>query len=211
MSLTINESSRPTIPIMPEGTYIGVCNLLVDLGVQYNKTFDSYARKIVIGWEFPEEHITIDGEERNRTITKTFTASLGGKANLRQFLIAWRGRDFTPEELKAFDLKNIVGVPAMINVVHTHRQDKTFANVGGILALPKGMPKPKLSGYATVFDLDVDPIERIDSLPAWIAELIKSSETYLDRISKQVSDDIAETDPPAIEVLPEDTDNDLPF
>jgi hypothetical protein len=40
--------------------------------------------------------------------------------------VAWRGREFTPEELKGFHLKNILGAWCMISVVHNENDGKTL-------------------------------------------------------------------------------------
>jgi hypothetical protein len=57
-------------------------------------------------------------------IAKQFTLSLNEKANLRADLASWRGRDFTPEEIRGFDLKNILGHWAMISVTASERDGR---------------------------------------------------------------------------------------
>lgn len=183
MSLTVNENKQSSIAPIPQGTYLAVCYMLVDLGMQYSEVFKKSSRKVLIGWEVPEETNTIDGEERPRNITKQYTASLNESASLRQDLAAWRGRDFTPEELEAFDLRNIVGTSCMINVVHKVKKDgKTFANIQSIMALPKGMPKGELDQKPVIFDLDTAEVEQVDGLPGWIADMIKKSSTYQEKL-----------------------------
>ena len=179
MSLTVNANPTSSIAPIKEGTYLGVCNMLVDLGVQYNETYKSSSRKVLIGWEIPEETFTVDGEEKPRVLSKRYTASLDERATLRQDLAAWRGRDFTPEELAAFDLRNIVGASCLINVIHKESNGKTYANISSIMALPKGMKKGTLSEPATVFDLDSCTLADIDNLPKWIAEIVKKSQRYI--------------------------------
>ena len=183
MSLTVNANPTSSISPIPEGTYLGVCNMLVDLGVQYNETYKSSSRKVLIGWEIPEETFTVDGEEKPRVLSKRYTASLDERATLRQDLAAWRGRDFTPEELAAFDLRNIVGASCLINVIHKESNGKTYANISSIMALPKGMKKGTLSEPATVFDLDSCTLSDIDNLPKWIAEIVKKSQTYEEKMA----------------------------
>ena len=183
MSLTVNANPTSSIAPIPEGTYLGVCNMLVDLGVQYNETYKSSSRKVLIGWEIPEETFTVDGEEKPRVLSKRYTASLDERATLRQDLAAWRGRDFTPEELAAFDLRNIVGASCLINVIHKESNGKTYANISSIMALPKGMKKGTLSEPATVFDLDSCTLSDIDNLPKWIAEIVKKSQTYEEKMA----------------------------
>ncbi len=184
MSLTVNANATTSITPIKEGTYLAVCNMLIDLGVQYNETYKNSSRKVLVGWELPEETIVVDGEEKPRMLSKQYTASLSDKANLRQDLISWRSRDFTPDELKAFDLKNIVGKSCLITVIHRESNGKTYANISTIAALPKGMPKGKLSEPATVFDLDTCKLEDIDNLPKWIADIVRKSQTYEERMAE---------------------------
>lgn len=177
MSLIINEGSSTSIPLLPEDTYPAVCNMLIDLGDQYSEKFDKTSRQILICWEIPSEKLD-NGESRR--LSKTYTASLNSKGNLRRDLIAWRGRDFTLDELKAFDLKNIVGAPCMLQIIHRVGQDGVKrAIIGGIMKLPKGMPVPALTNGYTIYDLDdPDAEEKISELPEWIQDRIKGSETW---------------------------------
>lgn len=213
--LTVSAKTESTFEPIPEGTYPAVCCAVIDCGVQYNKQWDNRSRKVAIGWEIPgETYKDKDGVEHPRTIFNTYTASLSPKGILRKDLKAWRGRDFTAEELEKFDLKNIVGVPCMLLIIHTEKAGKVFANIGGVLAMPKGMPKPQLSGYATIFDLDTDPLEDIEKLPTWIGNLIKQSETYMDRAAGQIVKESAgeqEVEEPTFTPLDDDSEDDLPF
>ncbi len=199
MSLTVNSGSASTIAPIDEGTHLGVCNMIVDLGMQYNETYKNSSRKVLIGWEIPGETIELDDGPHTRTISKRYTASLNESANLRQDLAAWRGRDFTAQELEAFDLRTILGKSCLINVIHKESAGKTYANIQNIMALPKGMEKGTLSSPAVVFDLDTDPLEAVEKLPKWIAEIIKKSQTYQDRL----------TAPPAVTEV--EDDGELPF
>ena len=183
MSLVVNGSSASTIDPIEEGTYLGVCSMLIDLGMQYSEQYKNRSRKVLIGWEIPEETIELDDGPHPRTISKTYTASLNERANLRADLAAWRGRDFTDTELAAFDLHNIIGASCLINIIHSTRDGRTYANISSIMALPKGMAKGKLAEPPIVFDLDTDPLEALDKMPKWIVERIKKSETYQERIT----------------------------
>lgn len=214
MSLIVSANTEKTFDPIPEGPCAAVCFLMVDLGLQVNKKFNSVSNRVQIGWEIPgETYKDKEGVERPRTIFKEYSMSFGEKSNLRKDLRSWRGRDFTPEELDAFDLKNIVGKACMLNIIHTEGSNgKTYANVGAVMPLMKGMEKPKLSGYTTIFDIDTDPLEKIDTLPEWIAEKIKASETYMDRAAGQIVKESAEgTGEPVIGPLDDDDPGELPF
>lgn len=199
MSLIVNGSSASNYDPIPEGTHLAVCNMIVDLGMQYNETYKNTSRKVLIGWELPEEHIELEDGEHTRTISKRYTASLSESSNLRQDLAAWRSRDFTPEELAAFDLRNIIGKSCLLTIIHKDSNGKTYANIQSISALPKGMQKGELSEGATLFDLDTDPLDAVDLLPKWIADIIKKSSTYQERLNA-----------PKLTELPPD-EEDLPF
>lgn len=201
--LTASASSSASFAPIPEGTYAAVCNMLVDLGMQFNETYKNTSRKVLIQWQIPDETIEIDGKEEPRAISNRYTLSLGENARLRADLAAWRGRDFTPQELEAFDLRNIVGAPCLINIIHKDNNGKRYANISSIMALPKGMPKPQISGKPIVFDLDDSPLSDISKLPKWVAEIIYKSTTYQDMAAMpSTAEDFRELD---------DSDGELPF
>jgi hypothetical protein len=140
----IVSSSGGDFKPIPEGAYIATCVRLIDLGTQIT-TFqgaDKLQRKVLIAWEVPDEMVEYDGETRPALIMQRYTASLSDKANLRQHLEAWRGRRFTDDELRGFDLKNVLGKPCQIQVLHS--EDGAYANIAAIMALPKGLPAPDI-------------------------------------------------------------------
>ena len=205
MSLTVSESGAREIPILPEGSYVAVCNMLIDLGLQYNKTYGNSSRKVLIGWELPEELIEIGGEPVPRTINQRYTASLNEKSVLRRDLAAWRGRDFTASELTEFNLRNIVGAPCLLQVIHREYNGRKYANIASIMTIPKGMQKPQTSGKPVIYDIDEDDPDDVNMLPEWIKEIVISSESYQEKI--KVADDGA-----AVEFTELDEDDGvLPF
>lgn len=183
MSLMVNEGASAPIPLLPEDVYPAVCTMLVDLGDQYSEVFDKTSRKVLISWELPGEKLD-NGETRR--LSKTYTASLNSKGNLRKDLISWRGRDFTPDELKGFDLRNIVGAPCMLSVIHKVGKDGVKrAVVGGIMKLPKGLSAPVPTSDPITFDLDDEHADALmEELPGWIQERIKQSETWKERVDE---------------------------
>jgi len=202
MSLTVTANGESKIAPIEPGTYLAVCSMVIDLGMQYNETYKNSSRKVLIMWELPAETITIDGEERPRTISKQYTASLNERATLRQDLASWRGRDFTTDELEAFDLQNIAGASCYINIIRTERNGRTYSNISSIMALPRGVGKGTLSHPPLVFDLDASSVSDVDKLPKWIAEIIKKSETYQDKLVVPEGSKLVEDS---------DDDGELPF
>lgn len=215
MSLFVNEGAGTTIPLLAEDVYPAVCCMLVDLGEQYSERFNNTQRKVLISWELPGEKLD-NGDTRR--LSNTYTASLNSKGNLRKDLISWRGRDFTVEELKKFDLRNIVGAPCMLSVIHKVGQDgNKRAVIGGIMKLPKGMPLPTLTNGFTIFDLDDPDAEtKMADLPEWIQTRIKESETWKEmeesaeeRAAIQNEAEAPEATPALMEI--DGSDGQLPF
>ena len=184
MSLIVKENENVGFEIIPEGTFIATCVGLYDIGAQYSERYDKSTEKIVIAWELPE--VTYEngaGEVLPRIISNTYTSSLGEKANLRRDLEAWRGRAFTKEELAGFDLRNILGKPCMVQVVHSKNGEKTYANIKAIMKMHASMPVPEIASELLCFDLDDEGWEmQMEKLPEWIQNKVKESMTYKEKM-----------------------------
>lgn len=162
----------------PQGTHLAICNMVVDLGkqpIEYQGQ-QSTKHQVYLRWELPHERMDWkdkDGTERNgpRVIGKTYTLSLSEKANLRKDLEAWRGRAFTAEELKGFDISKLLGVPCMVTVVHSEKGGKTYANVSGVTGVPKGMAKPD-GCECGILIYDDDNLDQYDALPEWLQKKV---------------------------------------
>lgn len=182
MSLITSAACESAIAPIEAGTYPAVCYGLIDIGWQYNETFKKSAPKVVILWEIPSEKVEIGGEAVSRALSQTYTASLNEKATLRRDLIAWRGRDFTDAELERFDLRNIVGTTCLLNVVHKEKNGRTFADVGAIMKMPRGMDAPAGTLPQIIFDMEESDLSLLDQMPEWIAKRAKQSESYKKRL-----------------------------
>ena len=134
MSLIVRESGESTFIPVPPGMHLARCYRVIDLGTQKTE-FQGQVKllpKILVQFEIHGEDesgqklITSKGEPMS--IAKTFTLSLAEKSTLRKDLSSWRGRDFTKEELRGFELKNILGVWAMLSVVKTTDRKSTRLN-----------------------------------------------------------------------------------
>ena len=138
----------------PSGMHLGRCYRIVDLGTQKSEYMGQvkYLHKIMIGWEI---HGTDDAgkpikmqDGRPFAIFKNYTLSWSEKANLRLDLQSWRGKAFTQEEMRKFDLNNVLGAWCMLNVIERDGQNgKVYANVDGITPVPSiikqnGLPAP---------------------------------------------------------------------
>jgi hypothetical protein len=150
MSLTVKSSGNGDFEITPEGTYIGRCIKVIDLGTQ--TTTGQFGTKsqhqVMITWELLDNEVKMQ-DGRPFAASQFYTASLHEKAKLRKDLEAWRGKKFTDEELEGFDLNNVLGAYCMLQVVHS--QDGQYANVNAIMSF-KGN-KPVGVNELVVFDI----------------------------------------------------------
>lgn len=184
MGFTASDSGSGNFKRVPAGSHVARCFCVADLGThttngQYGETTN---RKIRIAWEiFGEDEnndpltIEIDGKQMPLTINKTYTLSLGEKANLRKDLAAWRGRDFTAEELKAFDVSSVLGVYCLLNVTLSETNGKTYSNVAGISPLHKSMQKPDPIHKNQLFDLDNPDMQVFNTFFEGLQDYIKES------------------------------------
>ena len=180
MSLFASAQSSTKFPPIEPGTYPAVCSAIIDIGEQYSEKFDKATHKVILQWEIPSETIETEEGQKTRVQSETFTLSLNEKAALRKVLESWRGKQFTDEELKRFDLRNILGVGCLITIIHKDSPNgNTYANVSSVSKLPKGFPAPAGTIIPWSFDLDdPDAIEKLAELPEWLQKRIQASEEY---------------------------------
>jgi hypothetical protein len=192
---------------VPEGSHLAVCDMFVDLGLQDGHFGAKH--KIYLRWQIPALRLSYekDGEkiEGPMSIGATYTLSLSEKSNLRPILQAWRGKAFTPEELKKFDVTTVVGAPCMITVTHEPKKDGgVYANVASVAKLPSGITAPVLEGETILYDADNK--DSWDKLRPWLQEKIKNQvEAKADSLPEQRGEDRQ----PAY--ADDDLDDDVPF
>jgi len=160
------------------GMHHAVCIGIYDLGTHWNERFNNQAHKVLIMWELPDERIEVekDGNKLNlpKAISKQYTLSLHEKSNLRKDLETWRGKQFTQKELDGFDLKNLLGVNCMLQIIHREKNDKTYANVASIVPLMKNMAKKKPENNLKFFSFE-DGGSLPENTAEWIEKLIMQS------------------------------------
>jgi len=188
------------------GTHIGVCDMVVDLGLQETPIYGT-KRQVYIRFEIPEERWEYekDGKQMEGpgVIGETLTASMHKKARLRARLEGWRGRQFSDKEAEEFDITSILGKAAMISVIDNENDGTVYSNIAGISALPKGMPAPKAELPLLLYhDGDQSMLER---LPEWIQKKIEEQVPEEDDDEKAIDrrDDTS--------FNPEITDEDIPW
>ena len=195
MGFVAKDSGGGNFKRVPSGVHIGRCFSLIDLGTQH--TEGQYGvklqHKLRIGWElFGEDEnggpltIDVDGKQMPLTISKSYTVSLHEKSSLRKDLSAWRGKDFSEEEAKAFDVSKLLGAYCMVNVTTSETNGKTYSNVAGLTPLPGALKNAKPAPVHAVqsFDLDNPDMELFASFHEKLQEAIKRSPEFQKWIDK---------------------------
>ena len=176
MPSTVKSSGGGSFELVPQGTHIGRCIAVVNLGLQ--ETGWGPKNKHWIGFEIPSVRVEWDKDDVHHEgpalIGNRYTSSLSDKAILRQHLESWRGKKFTEAELDGFDLFKLLGVPCMLSVTHT--DDGKYANISSIMGLPTGTIAPEEETPRTKYDpSEPNATELFETLPDWQKKLIKNA------------------------------------
>ena len=161
---TSNRSFEPA----PAGVHAAVCVDVVDLGM-IESTWQGQTKtqhKIRVAWQIAEERD--DGSLF--MVFRRYTLSTHPKSSLRKDLESWRGQAFTDAEAREFDVEPIIGQGCLVNVTHNTRGEDTYANVTGVMPLPKGMTAPAPHGYTRVIDRPTEEGAPVEQRPAVVEE-----------------------------------------
>jgi hypothetical protein len=178
--MILSDTGGTTFEQPPIGSHAARCIAIIDLGTQKNvyEGETSLKRQVIIRWELCNEPMSGgDSDNKPFTVSKFYTASLNEKASLRKDLASWRTRDFTPEELKGFDLRNIIGKTCMLAV---GLSEKGKAKVSSVMAPMKGMTFPEQSNEGFHFSLNASEFSESDfeSLSKGFKDMVMLSPEY---------------------------------
>jgi len=216
MGLVAKEGESSFTPV-PTGMHLARCYRVVDLGTQKSEYLGTvkYLSKVMLQFEVHGEDengrpmLTTKGEPM--TISKNFTLSLAEKATLRKDLQTWRGREFTAEELRGFELKNVLGAWAMISVIKTTGNNgKEYTNIAGIMQVPPQIKKaglPDGHNKLGIFSIDEPDMEMFDTFSDGLKAKIQASPEWQARNGSQPTK--AENAKPSSGF--DDMDDDIPF
>ena len=171
--------------LIPAGNYIARCYQMIEIGTVKETILgkEKILPKVRIGWELPTELKVFKEEngEQPMVISKEYTLSMAEKANLRIALKSWRGKDFTEEEARKFDITKLLGVPCMLNIIHKPSKDGTrvYEEISGITPLPKGIICPEQINPTFVLSYDDFDVQRFDKLPDFIKSKMVTSMEFV--------------------------------
>lgn len=170
MSMIASDNGGQSIPKLEGGVYTAVSSAIIDLGQQTSEKFGKTQRKFMMLWNVIGEEVEVNGQKLARTMSKEYSFSLNEKSTLRKDLQAWRGKVFTDEELRGFNLLNIINKPCQLQILLEEKNGKQYNNIASIMALPKGMTVNLLEDtYYFDFE-DVETWRNWNKIPTWIQD-----------------------------------------
>ena len=199
MALTISESQKMERKLPEAGATVGVLFSIVDMG-HLETNWDNQKKwtpKVRFTFELPDQTDEYEVVENGKTtkvqkpmvVSIEQTRSLGEKASLRKLLEQWRGQTFTSKELQAFSLKNLLGKPAMLTLIHkTSQQGRQYCAIAGASKLPKGMKAPATTINDTIYyEIEEGEGGQFPDMPEWLQEKIRASKEFATAAGKSTA------------------------
>lgn len=177
---------RKETELPPKGTFPARCYQMIHIGTikEKFKGEEKLCNKVRIGFELPTEQKIFDETkgEQPFVISQEYTLSMGQKSKLKALLESWRGESFSKEEMKGFDITEMIGEPCLISISHKESESGSmYAQITSITQPMKGLDIPKLINDPIIVSFDsVDFIEQLEKLPDFLQEKIKSSKEYFE-------------------------------
>jgi hypothetical protein len=197
---------------IPEGDQLARCVKMIHLGRVPNIYQDGkIQKKVILTFEFPEHLIESDNEDWNgkpSMISNDYTLSLHEKATLRKHLDKWRGKDFTEEEAKAFNVSKLIGQPCVIYIEHSKSKDgtKTYANIDKIKPAKAEAPEQLTQGLIiNIMNLP----EHWETLSDYTKKQFEASLDFQEAYPNGIETSEAPTETTA--EVADETNDDLPF
>ena len=213
-SLIVSGNSGKEFTIHPAGVFAARCTRIIDLGTHDTEWEGKKKKSHKIAFAFESAELMGDDEGefagKPFLIVQRYTASLGAKANMRADLESWRGRKFTPAEIEAFDLHNVLGKACFVNMVHSDsdKSGKVYSNIASIMPLPAGMTAPKAVGELIFFSMSDFDQDTYDKLGEYYKKTIAESDEYKAMFAPKPA---ASSKPAPKQTAAELQDADIPF
>jgi hypothetical protein len=173
------EFSSASFEALPVGMHIAVLYGIVDLGTQEVEFQGEHKikRKMYMLFEpikYPE-----------RTVAKKYTLSNHKKASLMNDLNAWIGSLGTSNN---FNIYSLIGRTALLNLVNTEFNGKTYQKIANICPPIDGETKVKPQHEIIRYSIKSHGFEsdRFNGLPEWIKNQIECSHEYVDYVAKDI-------------------------
>jgi hypothetical protein len=167
------------------GTYVARCYSMIEIGTietEYKGT-KKKQHKASVTWELPTETAIFHEEKGPEpfVVSKKYTLSMYKDANLRKDLESWRGKGYSEDEAKRFDITKLIGQPCLITVIQKQRPDdptKTYTSVENVTKMMKDQECPPQINPTRVLSFDKWDDKIFNSLSDYMKDQIRSSDEY---------------------------------
>lgn len=184
MAVNATAASQTPRELPPAGTHVARCVGLVQIGTVTETFQDGKVKtlpKLRLTWELPMALKDFGNGKGLQPflVAASYTVSLSEKANLRRILQSWRGREFTPEELKGFNVENVVGVPCLLTVIHkTSTTGKQREDIVSVTPMMAGYEAPPQITPSLILSYDKFNAAVFETLPNFLKDDMKGTPEY---------------------------------
>jgi hypothetical protein len=186
MKAPVNSGGSQTRQIAPEGAYPARCYQIIDKGTTFDEKWGNKKRKVQFLFELPTETAVFseDKGEQPFYVKGVFNLTMGEKASLRKFIESWIGKKLTDAQAGDFEITKLLGHPGMINIGHTGKEDRVYANIMSISPLPKGLVCPPAINELLSYDTTEHDEAVFNKLPDFLKDDIRKSDEWIARTSR---------------------------
>lgn len=202
--------------LIPSGLQVARCYSMIEIGT-VSETWEGQSKnskKVRLTFELPNELRVFKPEngEQPMSISKTFTLSMHEKAGLRKFLEQWRGKAFSEDEAKRFDVSKLLGAPCTLTIVHTEKDGKAYSNISSVAPVMKSMICPDQINPSKILSYDAFDWDIYNSLPEFLQNQMAATPEYgrLQAAMAAQNSNVSTALPQAPQTTQEE-ESDLPF
>ncbi len=155
---------------------------VIDIGVQEKAPFQGKpknpARTVILNFELGTDLMEYNGEKvPHRISTRELTVSADPKSAMFKLM-----KSLDPSDALDGDLEKYANLPCLLTVVHNKVQkdgeERTYANIAGLIPAPEGFPVPDLHDTPVVFNFDAPTAAGYAALPNYIHERMKKAVNF---------------------------------
>jgi len=181
MPIIAENNSQPRV-LIPAGNHIARCYEMIHIGTIIEATglyAGKQVNKVRLSWETPEETHDFGKGPQPFSISQELTLSMHEKASLRKMLEGWRGKAFTEDEAKQFDVSKLLGKPCMLSVIHRmSAAGNAYVQISSVATLPKGFECPAQVNPSRLLSFDAFDQAIFAALPEFLRKKIEGSKEY---------------------------------
>lgn len=165
---------------IPPGAHAARCSIVAGIGPQHSPQFGTKPQVILV-WDLAGKTVEWEDDQGNKQtgpmrLSGFYNLTLGSStrpSNLRKLLEGWRGKPFTADEEKGFQLANVAGAACLLMVAHKNRADGSgVVDYVSAASRANNNDVPPLPEPAVFFDPWEWDAQAFARLPEWIQQRV---------------------------------------